>query len=220
MLNAASAVGWQHSPSQPKMDYLKRYAVGQTALDLGCGRGWYAIALADAGFAVSAMDAVLGFEDPRISFLEETITPPLPYQDAMFDTVLMFDILEHLLDEDGILAEVARVCRGRLILSVPHADDGFLPEYGLTYIHRIDRTHLREYTPDTLCKKLERHHFSTHHVAVEDLIEIPLVFSEFVRGGRAIKTMVRRFLIALFKIGIVYNPRIAGDVFWVGDRCG
>ena len=43
-------VGWQVSPSALKLDYLRRYAQGRAVLDLGCGRGWYASALADAGY--------------------------------------------------------------------------------------------------------------------------------------------------------------------------
>jgi SAM-dependent methyltransferase len=218
MENSTAAIGWQSSPSQLKLDYLRRYAVGETALDVGCGRGWYASALADAGFVVSAIDSACGFDDPRIDVTEAVVTTLLPYPDAAFDTVVMFDILEHLPEEDAILEEVARVCRRRLILSAPHADDGFLPRYGLTYLHRTDHTHLRDYTPDSLCQKLEAHRFATHHVALEGRAHIPLVFSEFVRGGRAIRTLVRWGITALYKIGIVTNPRIAGDIFWVGDR--
>ena len=219
MGNTTPTVGWQSSPSQLKLDYLKRYAVGETALDVGCGRGWYAAALANAGFRVSAVDSERSFDDGRVHFTEALIVSSLPYPDAAFDTVVMFDILEHLSAEGAILDEIARVCKHRLILSVPHADDGFLPHYGLTYLHRTDHTHEREYTPDSLCEKLEAHHFKTLHVALEGRTHIPLVFSEFVRGGRVVRTMMQWFITALYKIGIVTNPHIAGDIFWVGDKC-
>lgn len=218
MEKPATTVGWQNSPSQLKLDYLKRFAVGETALDVGCGRGWYAIALADVGFEVSVIDSDCRFDDPRINVTEASITSSLPYADAAFDTVVMFDILEHLAEEDAILNEAARVCKERLILSVPHTDDGFLPHYGLTYLHRIDHTHRREYTPEELCERLEAHGFITRRVALEGRAHIPLVFSEFVRGGRIIRTIARWGITALYKIGIVHNPRIAGDIFWVGDK--
>ncbi len=214
----AQGVGWQASPSALKLDYIRRYATGHTALDLGCGRGWYASALADAGFEVTAVDQVNRLTDPRITLLEQPISTPLPFEDEAFDTVLMFDILEHLPDEEGILSEVARVCRGRLILSVPHADAGFLPRYGLTYLHYTDRTHLREYLPAGLQSTIERHGFHTLRLALEGRPTIPLVFSEFVRGGESVRQATRYLITALYKIGLIYNETIAGDIFYVGER--
>jgi SAM-dependent methyltransferase len=213
-------VGWQASPSRLKLDYLRRYAIGQTALDLGCGRGWYASALADRGLAVTAVDQANRVDDPRITVLEQPIAVPFPFGDDAFDTVLMFDILEHLSDEAGVLSEVARVCKRRLILSVPHADDGFLPRYGLTYLHHTDRTHLRLYTPDSLRDRLEAYGFKPLRVALEGRPTIPLVFAEFVRGGAVIRGLARYAITVLYKIGLVYNKNIAGDVFYVGERRG
>lgn len=213
-----NGVGWMASPSALKIDYVKRYARGTTALDLGCGRGWYAGALADQGFKVTGIDQANRIMDTRITVLEQPIEPPLPFEDGAFDTVLMFDILEHLPGESDILAEVARVCRSRLILSVPHADAGFLPRYNLTYLHYEDDTHLREYLPEGLQATIEAHRFKTLHVALEGKPTIPLVFSEFVRGGRIVRLAVRYLITALYKIGLVYNDNIAGDIFYVGER--
>src|SRR3972149_8821035 len=110
-------------PSNAKMAALCR-AVGSAALDLGCGRGWYASALADGGFRVIGMDRVDQVTDARIEMHVGDIRPPLPFLDESFDTVLMFDILEHLEAEAEILSEVRRGCRagGRIILSVPIAE--------------------------------------------------------------------------------------------------
>ncbi len=211
-------VGWEFSPSQLKLDYVSRYAQGQTALDVGCGRGWYAAALADADFKVVGMDMVNRVDDARVRVIEGEIGLPLPFEDGAFDTVLMFDILEHFEDEAGLLDEIARVCCQRLILSVPHSDDGILPRYGLTYLHHTDKTHLRAYTPEGLRATLEAHGFLTQRCALEGQATIPLVFSEFVRGGEVVRTAVRYLITALYKVGLVYNPCIAGDIFYVGQR--
>ena len=206
-------------PSNAKMAAL-RWAVGSTALDLGCGRGWYASALADRGFRVIGMDRVDQVTDARIEMHVGDIRPPLPFLDASFDTVLMFDILEHLEAEAEILSEVRRVCRagGRVILSVPNADDAFLPMYGLTYLHRTDRTHLREYTLDGLPRLLAGFGFRTLYCALEGRTHVPLVFSEFLRGSRAVKTLARYALVALLRVGAIHNPNVAGDIHWVGER--
>ncbi|HLX12527.1 MAG TPA: methyltransferase domain-containing protein [Bacteroidota bacterium] len=46
----------------------------------------------------------------------------LPFRDASFDTVLLLDVLEHVDDERGTLAEAHRILRdgGTMILSVPN----------------------------------------------------------------------------------------------------
>lgn len=211
-------VGWAVSPSALKLAYIRQYARGNTALDVGCGRGWYASALADAGFSVSGIDLANRVEDNRVLVLEREIAAPLPFVDGQFDTVVMFDILEHLVDEAGIMAEIARICRGRLILSVPHADDGFLPIYGLTYLHHVDDTHVREYLPGSLNSLLTGYGFKTISLKLEGQPTIPLVFSEFFRGGRLVQQMVRYAITVLYKVGILHNKAIAGDIFYVGER--
>ena len=214
-----AVVGWGVSASNVKLAAL-RWAVGGRALDLGCGRGWYSSALADRGFRVIGMDQTNHVTDSRIEIRERKIEPPLPFADRAFDTILMFDILEHLEGEVEVMCEVARVCAtgGRVLLSVPNANVAFLPEYGLTYLHRIDRTHLREYTLAELPRHLETFGFRTLYCALEGQAHLPLVFAEFVRGPRAFKTLVRYSLTALQKIGLIHNPNVAGDIHWIGER--
>lgn len=43
----------------------------------------------------------------------------LPFPDRSFDLVLAIEVLEHVPDPDAALAEVARIARGDVILSVP-----------------------------------------------------------------------------------------------------
>lgn len=218
-LKARVEAKWQEAgASNAKLAYINRWAAGNTALDLGTGHGVYARYLADRGFAVTGLDRNPTYSDDRITIVAQDIDDRLPFEDAAFDTVLMFDILEHLPDEAAVLAEVARVCKRRLIISVPHADDGFLPDYSLTYLHRIDRTHEREYTVASLSAALEQHGFHTLACRLEGLPHIPLVFSEFLAGPRWLKTAARYGITALFKLGLVRNTDIAGDVFWAGEK--
>lgn len=43
----------------------------------------------------------------------------LPYPDASFDLVVAIEVFEHFDDPDAALAEIARVCSGALVASVP-----------------------------------------------------------------------------------------------------
>jgi len=46
--------------------------------------------------------------------------PRLPFADRSFETVVCFDVLEHLDDPHGMFAELARVARRELLISLPN----------------------------------------------------------------------------------------------------
>jgi ubiquinone/menaquinone biosynthesis C-methylase UbiE len=103
-------------------------------LDIGCGFGWF-IQIALEGGAKS----VVGLEptdedlatarrhlvDDRVTFRVGSVVH-LPFADDSFDTVAMWEVLEHIPKgtEAAAFAEMARVLRpgGALYLSTPHSN--------------------------------------------------------------------------------------------------
>jgi SAM-dependent methyltransferase len=71
--------------------------------------------------------------------------------DASFDLVALFEVLEHVPDDEGLLREIARITRpgGRLVLTVP---------LGMKHFCSYDRYmgHVRRFEPDELRSKIER----------------------------------------------------------------
>lgn len=63
-------IGWESGTSNVKLAAVRR-AVAGAALDLGCGRGWYAAALAGRGFVVTGMDQANRVEDVRVRVIEK-----------------------------------------------------------------------------------------------------------------------------------------------------
>ena len=143
-----------------KLRLLEEFLLSGSSIDLGCGAGQYGDAIARRCGDVLQIDLV----DRR-----RAAAHPLPFTalDAVlvdtlgrtFDNVIAFDLLEHVADEDRLLAAVARICTGRLLLSVPNADDSQPAQLGLTHFHHTDKTHQREYTPQSLTDALARHGF-------------------------------------------------------------
>jgi ubiquinone/menaquinone biosynthesis C-methylase UbiE len=43
----------------------------------------------------------------------------LPFKDKCFDTVVLSEVLEHVVDFEKVLAEAVRVCRKKLVITVP-----------------------------------------------------------------------------------------------------
>jgi SAM-dependent methyltransferase len=111
---------------------LRRQLAGKRVsrtLDLGCGVGGFLEGLAQVSERVQPAD----FDLPSLAFcarreLPANVAPPmlvrcdaLPFADASFDLVCLFDVLEHLDDDRAALREVARVLRpgGLALASVP-----------------------------------------------------------------------------------------------------
>ena len=74
----------------------------------------------------------------------------LPFHDDSFDTVTLWDVLEHLQDDCNGLKEAIRVARRNVLFSVPSED--ILPDYssGVTYRTYSDLSHIRYYNRQRL----------------------------------------------------------------------
>jgi 2-polyprenyl-3-methyl-5-hydroxy-6-metoxy-1,4-benzoquinol methylase len=147
---------------------LARVAPAERVLDVGCGEGRFAAALADAGAEVVGIDVA---EEPlrraralRPDLDLRAIAPqaPWPLQDASFDAVWAGETIEHVADTAAWLSEVRRVLRpgGGLLLSTPA--HGPLTMLGLAlsrraFAARFDprADHLRFYSRTTLLELLD-----------------------------------------------------------------
>jgi SAM-dependent methyltransferase len=106
---------------------------GRDVLDIGCGFGWFELLALDRGASsitgVEPAETDLAmvrrfFDDQRVTFRVGSAVD-LPFQDATFDTVVCWEVLEHLPRGSELRAfrEIHRVLRreGVLYLSTPHA---------------------------------------------------------------------------------------------------
>jgi SAM-dependent methyltransferase len=107
---------------------------GCRVLDIGCGFGWFElVALDEHAKQIAAIEptsrdlatAQTHITDPRVTFHVASATA-LPFDDSSFDTVVCWEVLEHLplRSEPQAFAEIARVLApdGVLYLSTPSAD--------------------------------------------------------------------------------------------------
>lgn len=156
---------------------------GQRVLDLGCGEGRHAIHLL-VSEAVDIVGIDLSFGDIHTAskkaqpFLEEGEQPgrlllgvadglKLPFADDSFDAVICSEVLEHIEDYEGILAEIDRVLRpsGIFAASVP----AFFPEWVCWRLsdeyHQVEGGHIRIFRERQLrgsIEKLGHRHFARH----------------------------------------------------------
>jgi ubiquinone/menaquinone biosynthesis C-methylase UbiE len=141
---------------------LAHVTPGDRVLDLGAGDGAFAAVLAEAGCTVVAVDVAqeaLRRARARVPGLDARLAPedgPLPLDEDAVDVVWAGEVLEHVADVTGLLAEVRRVLRwgGRLVLTTPY--HGRVAVAALALSGRLDAhldpraDHLRFFTAATL----------------------------------------------------------------------
>ena len=107
---------------------LEHVRAGDRVLDLGCGDGAFAAALVQAGATVTGVDvaaeAVRRAREraPQAQIERVAEGAALPLAEDAFDVVWAGEVLEHVADVVGLLAEVRRVLRwgGTLLVTTPN----------------------------------------------------------------------------------------------------
>jgi SAM-dependent methyltransferase len=148
---------------------------GERLLDLGCGFGRHAYEALRRGADVVACDMSMP-ELVEVRALMQAMAeageiPPkimagcvtgdatrLPYPDATFDHIIASEVMEHIPDDEGALAELHRVLRpgGTLAVTVP----AWLPEricWAITdeyHAPHVEGGHVRIYTEAELRRKM------------------------------------------------------------------
>jgi len=163
---------------------------GARMLDLGCSRGmllerfrrYDGVEL--RGLELDPVDRVeaeargIRVDQFQINVYEGgQITARLPYDDASFDVVLAAEIIEHIVDTEGFVREIARVLRpeGAAFFSTPnilwwkYRLDLVLGRYPDPLEHRLlygtDFGHVRIFTPALLRRLVEEQGFDVVCVA-------------------------------------------------------
>ena len=107
---------------------LDHVGTGDRVLDLGCGDGAFAAALVQAGAVVTGVDVAAEavrrarLRAPQAQIDQVAEGAALPLAEDAFDAVWAGEVLEHVADVVGLLADVRRVLRwgGALLVTTPN----------------------------------------------------------------------------------------------------
>ncbi len=215
--------GYKTSPSashQTILGMLERDR--QPVLDIGCGAGYLAEALAVRGNRVVGVDErrAPGVEGRVSEFLQVDLDrDPIPWTGPPFSYVILGDVIEHLRDPARLLAQCHRLLAddGRLVVSVPNVAHwsvrlallfGRFP-YAAKGI--LDRSHLRFYTLGSVRAELEAAGFAVERVQtttspLEELFA-GRVATPMARLGTAFERLGNRLWTGLFAYQIVLRAR-------------
>jgi SAM-dependent methyltransferase len=153
--------GWFHPDDWHRVSYVAEVLrPGGDLLDVGAGAGQFLNMLARSGNfrSVVGIDKVRFRKytqlEPNMSKLDGDIAN-LPFEDDSFDVVTCMEVLEHIPPEVLVagLAELRRVCRGQLIMSLPFCESEPLSK---THLRRFEATDIIELFPNASYTLLDR----------------------------------------------------------------
>jgi SAM-dependent methyltransferase len=138
--------------------FADRHA-GISILDLGCGFGAYSSALIEEGRKCVGCDVNLEYLRSAANRLPVVhVDSALPFKDRSFDSVLIFEVLEHVLNLEMILSEAFRIARKNVLITVPNSENIELMQANdVTYAHMLSSDHLHFFDPESLGTLLRRY---------------------------------------------------------------
>lgn len=154
-------------------------------LDVGCGTGVTGLSFSREGkvFGVDSSALAVDFAHRRgLPRIAQSVGEGLPFKSGQFDLITSSDVLEHIEDDEAVLAEMARVARpGGLLVIV-------VPAFPTLWSNRDERLqHKRRYRTEVLSERVRRAGFEVVRSTYCDSFLFPplwlLVKSRLLTGG-------------------------------------
>ncbi len=201
------------------LEVLDKYIASiATALDIGCGAGTLSLYLGSKGIKVLGVDISINAirassSTARYLNLSEyvnfrVIDFPKQYIAGRYNLILLTEVIEHLKKDEYVLKKIKKMLdkNGLLFLSAPSKS---APLYRMGLLKKFDKKvgHLRRYSIDELCNKIERNGFNIIEVKKVEGILRNFLFTNSV-AGKGIKfikfifsdslTLIDNLLVYLF----------------------
>lgn len=172
----------------------RRIGTSAGVLEIGCGDGYGTAILAEQAARVTAVDveaetvahAAAQYPDAGIDFRTYD-GERLPFDAGSFDAVVAFQVIEHVEDDAGFVAEAHRVLRpgGVLLVTTPNRAHRVPPGEPLW-----NPFHVREYLPDELETVLRTVFTQVEVAGIRGEAEVQRIEHARVRRGPSLRKMI------------------------------
>jgi 2-polyprenyl-3-methyl-5-hydroxy-6-metoxy-1,4-benzoquinol methylase len=161
---------WNESSLQIVLSFCSGMLKGKV-LDAGCGDGFFSNQLTFfdevkdiTGIDISEKAIEMALEKyPKIQFRQASLNK-IPFESASFDSIVMVEVIEHLVDIDGTLEDLSRVLKPGGLLLITTTDFNWLKAViiAMFYFEKYfypTNPHVRFFTKSTLTEVLLAHGF-------------------------------------------------------------
>ncbi len=174
-------VSYAGRPVNPERARVAREFATGSVLDIGCGAGQY-VHLLDDGRDILGID-LESYETwkSKPELFRKMGVEALGTLERQFDTVLAFEVLEHLEDPAAALLRFRSVCREKLIISVPNCrEPQGMKASNLLFRHWFDRTHVNFFDSESICQAVEAAGFQVEQCFLFNKINLAPLLVEVV----------------------------------------
>lgn len=171
---------------------------GKEIIDVGCGSGAYVLRFADERRIYGVDHIPYAAWRERPGAFAVSAADRLPFADASTDTILSFEVLEHLPNPQHALAEYHRVARKNVIVTVPNCtlSEGFRRS-NLLYSHWEDRTHVNFFDLDAISALVAAGGFTVRERRLINRLSLAPLIAE-ASGLRVLRHRHARLILELF----------------------
>lgn len=194
-MNIEATVVWRNRNLNPqRVEAISNYS-GKCFLDVGCGNGSY-VRHFSKDYETQGVDI---YSYPSWEELPENFQivdgSSLPFDDESFETVVGFEVLEHIPNASDTLREFWRVCSKNIIVTVPNCQlSPGMEQSRLAYYHYTDETHCNFFTLETLENLVSSSGFKIINKQLINPSNLLPFFYEAFRGPKIFWRLVNRFL--------------------------
>ncbi len=219
LAHAGDAYGLKPTDNSSHGSILRRMAseTPSKVLDLGCSSGLLAAELRRLGHHVTGVDAraLEGIQDRVDHFVAADLEAGIPAEVGTgFDVVIAGDVIEHLRNDEQLVAEMARCVRpgGFVLASVPNIAHWYprlrivSGRFGYDQRGILDRTHLRFFTKRSFERLAQGAGLEVRRTVVTGLPLDVMAGSE----GAARPGLGRRVIAGFDKVGVALFPGLFG----------
>jgi ubiquinone/menaquinone biosynthesis C-methylase UbiE len=182
--------------SENLIDFALKHS-GDKILDAGCATGEYLQRLSEEGYSVVGVDIESNYVEAasnRGLDVRLMDAKHLDFPDKSFDTILLFEVLEHVSGPEDVLKEASRVARKNVLITVPNCTQFHeLRKLGIIYDHMLEMDHINFFTKSELEDMLSRQ-FPNYQVFEREPIFL---------GTAGLPMLVKYPIYILYKMGLI-----------------